>query len=65
MTQRFLTSRQAAEFCGFSPRTFDAFRVRGGGPAWMKRGRRVLYDLRDLEAWMLAGRVTPAGRLAA
>jgi hypothetical protein len=32
--------------------------VTGGGPPYLKLGRRVLYDPRDLEDWAAAARQT-------
>ena len=49
-----LTTRQAAEFLGLSPRTLECWRLTGAGPRYVKfaglRGA-VRYRLEDLEAW--------------
>ncbi len=48
-----LTTRQAAKELGLSPRTLQSWRVRGGGPRYIRIGRnRVLYDPEDLESWL-------------
>jgi hypothetical protein len=47
----FLDSHQAAEFLRLSPRTLEKQRVAGGGPRFMKLGRRVVYKMADLESW--------------
>ena len=47
----YLDAHQAAEFLRLSPRTLEKQRVVGGGPQFMKLGRRVIYRLEDLEAW--------------
>jgi hypothetical protein len=39
-----------------SPRTLEAWRVRGGGPTYIKIGKRAVYDTRDLDAFMEARR---------
>jgi len=39
-----------------SHRTLERYRVTGGGPVYMKLGRRVVYDTADLDAWMAARR---------
>jgi hypothetical protein len=39
---------QAALFLGLSPRTLQAWRVRGGGPPYLKIGRVVRYQRRAL-----------------
>ena len=48
---RKLPVREAAAFLGVSKSYFDKKRLDGGGPAYLKLGRRVLYDLADLEIW--------------
>lgn len=50
----FLDAVQAADFLRLSPRTLEKQRVVGGGPRFMKLGRRVVYKLADLEAWASA-----------
>jgi predicted DNA-binding transcriptional regulator AlpA len=43
-----LTENQAADFLGLSVRTLQAWRVRGGGPRYVKIGRAVRYQRRAL-----------------
>lgn len=43
-----LNENQAAEFLGVSVRTLQAWRVRGGGPRYIKIGRAVRYQRREL-----------------
>ena len=43
-----LNENQAAEFLGVSARTLQAWRVRGGGPPYVKIGRVVRYQRRAL-----------------
>jgi len=54
--RRFLTTAQAAEYVGLSPRTMEALRVRGGGCPFIKHGGQraglVLYLPSDLDAWL-------------
>ena len=47
-----LTERQAAEFLAVSPRTLQAWRVKGGGPSFLKIGASVRYAPADLSAWI-------------
>ena len=47
----YLSTVEAAAWLGLSPRTLDAYRVRGGGPAFHRFGRIVRYRLADLERW--------------
>jgi predicted DNA-binding transcriptional regulator AlpA len=46
-----LNENQAANFLGVSVRTLQAWRVRGGGPRYMKIGRAVRYQHRELVAF--------------
>lgn len=49
-------TRVAAEYLQLSPRTLEDYRMKGGGPVFIRLGvgRRapVLYDLVDLNAWL-------------
>lgn len=48
-----LTERQAATILGFSIRTLQAWRVRGGGPAFIRISARcVRYRIEDLQEWI-------------
>ncbi len=42
----------AAKFIGVSRRTLEKWRYVGGGPPYLKLGRRVLYSMSDLEVWV-------------
>ncbi|MEZ5874802.1 MAG: helix-turn-helix domain-containing protein [Hyphomicrobiales bacterium] len=48
---RFLTTVEAADYLGLSPRTLEKQRVYGGGPDFRKFGRRVMYAIEDLDRW--------------
>lgn len=48
---RLLHTREAGAFLGLSPRTLEKLRVTGGGPAYRKLGRRVVYAPDDLRRW--------------
>ena len=43
---------QAAEYLGSKDRTLERWRHCGGGPPFVKVGRRVMYRLADLDAWL-------------
>lgn len=48
-----LTETQAAELLGYSIRALQNWRVRGGGPVYVKvSSRSVRYRRRDLHAWV-------------
>jgi predicted DNA-binding transcriptional regulator AlpA len=50
---RLIAERQAAEFLGYSVRALQNWRVRGGGPRFVKvSGRSVRYRRRDLIEWV-------------
>jgi predicted DNA-binding transcriptional regulator AlpA len=49
---RLLTERDAADFLGFTMRALQNWRLRGGGPAFVKvSARSIRYRRRDLMAW--------------
>jgi len=51
-----LNAEQAAERLGLSASTLAKMRLYGTGPTYSKLGRRVVYRLEDLEAWIAANR---------
>ena len=53
--QRYLRTQEAARFLGLSERTLEKHRTYGTGPTYRKIGGRVLYAVRDLEAWSAIG----------
>ncbi len=54
---RKLAVPEAARFLGLSKSWLDKRRLEGGdGPAYLKLGRRVVYDLKDLEKWASSNR---------
>ncbi len=46
----------AATYLGLSVSTLNKLRVFGGGPVFLKLGRRVVYDLADLDDWLASKR---------
>ena len=46
----------AALRLGLAASTLEKLRVTGGGPAYLKLGRRVRYEAADLDAWKAARR---------
>jgi predicted DNA-binding transcriptional regulator AlpA len=51
-----LNVEAAAGYTGISASTLNKLRVFGGGPVFLKLGRRVAYDVADLDAWLAARR---------
>ena len=47
---------EAAKYCGSTESTFNKLRLVGGGPAYIKLGKTVVYDPDDLDAWLAAHR---------
>ncbi len=43
---------RAAKLVGLSPRTLWGLRASGKGPQYRRVGRRVIYAIKDLEAWL-------------
>ena len=50
--RRYLDTEAAAARVGLSPGKLNRMRVEGCGPRYAKKGRRVLYDVHDLDAWI-------------
>lgn len=57
--REYLSAEEAAGFVGLSKQQLDIHRMNGGGPAFHKVGRRVLYSVHDLRAWMASHRKEP------
>lgn len=56
MHQERLSASGAAVYLGLAQTTLAKLRCVGGSPAFMKLGRRVLYDRADLDTWLAARR---------
>ena len=55
----FVSTSEAADRLGLSPRTLDRFRTTDEGPAFHRFGGRVRYRRGGLEAWATARRRVP------
>ena len=55
-----LTAKKAAGYLGLKPGTLAAWRWRGIGPAYIKIGRRIRYELSALDAFLQAGKISPS-----
>ena len=53
----YLGHKQAAEQLGITSATLYVWRHNGRGPAYHKRGGKVWYNPKDIEAFNRAGRV--------
>jgi predicted DNA-binding transcriptional regulator AlpA len=47
-----MDTAEAATYTGLTSSTLTKKRVFGGGPKYIKAGKRVIYDRSDLDAWM-------------
>jgi excisionase family DNA binding protein len=54
LEQRYLSTAEAALYTGISESTLEKWRIDGKGPEYTKAGKMVLYDVRDLDAFMAA-----------
>ncbi|WP_295885436.1 helix-turn-helix domain-containing protein [uncultured Thiohalocapsa sp.] len=52
LTSALLDEKAAAALLSFSPRTLQMWRVRGGGPKYLKLGSAVRYHPDDLATWI-------------
>lgn len=53
---RRLSTAEAAVYIGMSRSFLAHRRTTGGGPRRIKCGHRVVYDTRDLDAWLTANK---------
>ena len=55
--QKLLNTNEAAPLVGVKPKTLMNWRVVGFGPKHVRAGRKVAYDVADIEAWKAMRRV--------
>ncbi len=53
-----LGNRQAAHYIGVAPQSLNNMRHLRQGPDYIKIGRKVLYDTKDLDRFLASNRVT-------
>ena len=54
--RRLLRTNRAADYVGSTESTLNKRRVKGLPPAFIKLGKTVLYDTRDLDEWLASCR---------
>lgn len=54
--QTLLTAKQVGQAYGIATSTLAKMRLSGGGPVFVKLGRRVLYRQDDLNNWVSENR---------
>ena len=57
--KRIVGEREAAIFMGLAVQTLRNFRHQRRGPAYLKIGRAVRYDLGDIKAYLQKRRIDP------
>jgi predicted DNA-binding transcriptional regulator AlpA len=58
---QLLTKTDTAKFLGVSERTLDRWHAQRKGPARVNAGRRILYKVSGLTAWLDSNEVVPLG----
>lgn len=48
---KYFGTKCAARYLGLSYRTLEKYRTYGGGPAYHKIGRKVMYTIKDMDFW--------------
>lgn len=59
-TPQLVPTPDAAKLLAVSPYTLRQWRNRGTGPAFIRQGRKIQYDTRDLTDWFNQCRCNPA-----
>jgi hypothetical protein len=62
--RNLLLTADAARYTGSTSSTLAKYRLLGGGPTFIRLGRRVVYDPVDLDRWLASNRYTRRGKLA-
>ena len=55
--RQYISERRAAETLGRCPRTLQRWRKKGKGPAFTTIGRKIFYELNDLQEWIDRGKI--------
>ena len=56
LAHRRLRTPAAADYLGYAESTLEKKRLTGDGPPFIRLGRTIVYDTRDLDAWLLTRR---------
>ena len=60
---RRLSVKEASNYTGLSCSTLNKLRCSGRGPRFAKIGRRVVYDVADLDTWLAKHLITSTSDL--
>ena len=58
LTGSRLRTPAAAAYVGLTKSTLEKLRLTSNGPAFLKLGRTVVYDVADLDSWLASRRRT-------
>jgi len=58
LAHRRLRTPAAADYLGYSESTLEKKRLTGDGPPFIRLGRSIVYDTRDLDTWLAGRRAT-------
>lgn len=59
-TQKKLNTKEAARLYDLVPNTLERWRCQNRGPKYARIGRRILYDMQDLEDFFMANSIETA-----
>lgn len=62
MGREKLTELEAARIMRLKPNTLAVWRCKGKGPSYSKVGRRILYDLDELQTYIDTNTVNPGAQ---
>lgn len=54
--QRYVSEVQLEKMTGRSRKSWQRDRIKGGGIKFIRCGGKILYDMKDVEAWMEANK---------
>jgi predicted DNA-binding transcriptional regulator AlpA len=52
LAHRRLRTPAAADYLGYAESTLEKKRLTGDGPPFIRLGRVIVYDTRDLDSWL-------------
>jgi predicted site-specific integrase-resolvase len=61
---KLLNTDEAAPLVGVEPKTLANWRCIGTGPAFIRAGRKIVYDPTDIEKWKAANRLNSTAEAA-
>jgi predicted DNA-binding transcriptional regulator AlpA len=50
--KQLMTTEETSQYIRHAVQTLAKWRVYGKGPQWIKMGRSVFYERRDVDAWI-------------